>query len=495
MKLIEQRRQGALFFSFTLCLNIGDHLKTGLKKFVPRGYRFNKMACSHDEIRWFFDEEDLIEAGTILTEQLWNNRQQVNLLFELFNKTRLLTQEYCVSIANKRLQHVPTEELVQITEDYFPIYGDLFNIGTFAELLDFSFQTLIKKELENQKIPSRECPAIISTLSTPEEESFSREAEKSILKIASRIQEKRLSIPKAFRDKEIKELLEDHLEQFYWISCNYFSFSGLGMKNLKALVQAACESETSPKHSLEYMGSEEKKLAEKKAFLQKKFRLNEKTLFYFGLAKGVAKLYDNRKKSQMHGFYSIGRILKELAKRKNIPFDLAKYALPSELDALVAGSLSVRELEKRRGHFFVDFNVQPLKLLTGESARKAEEILWKTSTLSQDDISGSCACPGTVVGTARVIRSKKQLHELQPNEILVTGMTDPDFVPFLRKAIGIITDDGGITSHSAIISRELKIPCIVGTKTATRKIKTGDLVDLRAHHGLARVIERIEKTV
>ncbi len=156
----------------------------------------------------------------------------------------------------------------------------------------------------------------------------------------------------------------------------------------------------------------------------------------------------------------------------------------------MSGKITIRVLEQRRAHSFIDYNTHPPKMVTGKKAQKKEEELWKSSTLSQNDISGSCACPGKVVGVARVIRSKKQLHELQPNEILVTGMTDPDFVPYLKKAIGIITDDGGITSHSAIISRELKIPCIVGTKIATRLIKTGDMVDLRAHHGLARIMEK-----
>lgn len=495
MKLIEQRRQGALFFAYICTLNIGDDQPNGLKRLVPRAYGLNKMVISHDEIRWFFDEDDLIAAGYVLADQLWKNPHEANLLFNLFDKTALLNQRFADSLADKRLKGIPTSELVKMVNDYFVLYTPLFDIGTFAELLDFSFQKLIVTELKNQKIPGKEHPVIISTRSQPSEESFSREAEKNVLKIAARVREKQFSFPSAFRDPEIVGLMNEHIAKFYWSSCNYFSFSGLGLKNLRVLVKAACESKKSPRELLDQIDSEHQKLLQQKQELSQRFRLNKKTLFYFDLAQQVALLYDKRKKSQMHGFYSVGRILKELARRANVPFDLAKYVLPYETEAFASGKIPVSELQKRRDYLFVDYNQYPPRLVMGDLARKAEDDLWNKSTLSKNDLNGSCACPGTVRGVARVIKSKKQLHELQPNEILVTSMTDPDFVPYLKNAIGIITDDGGITSHSAIISRELKIPCIVGTKLATRTIKTGDMLDLRAHHGLVRVIQKAEKTV
>lgn len=495
MKLVEQRRQGALFFSYVCTLNICDDQPVGLKRFVPKAYGLNKLVISHDELRWFFDEDELIYAGTILSEQLWKNPHETNLLFDLFDKTALLNQQFAASLAKKRLKGTSISELVQITKDYFAVYTPLFDIGTFPELLDFSFQTLIVKELQSQKIPAAEHSLITSTMSQPSEESFSREAEKNVLRIASRVLEKQLSFPKAFSDKEIKALMEDHIGRFYFSSCNYFSFSGLGLKNLRLLVREAWEHEKKPGKVLEEFESERQKLSEKKALLLKKFNFNSKTLFYFDLARKVAILYDNRKKSQMYGFYSVGRILKELAKRNNVAFDLAKYVLPDEIEEFANGKISSAKLQERRDYLFINYNVHPPKMITGTAARKAEDDLWKKSTLGQNDLNGSCACPGTVQGLARVVKSKKQLHELQPNEILVTSMTDPDFVPYLKNAIGIITDDGGITCHSAIISREMKIPCIVGTKVATRTIKTGDLLDLRAHHGLVRVLERVEKTV
>ncbi len=69
-------------------------------------------------------------------------------------------------------------------------------------------------------------------------------------------------------------------------------------------------------------------------------------------------------------------------------------------------------------------------------------------------------------------------------DILVTGMTDPDFVPFMKMASAIVTDKGGITSHAAIVSRELNIPCVVGTENATQIMKTGKEYTVDSRNGI-----------
>ena len=69
-------------------------------------------------------------------------------------------------------------------------------------------------------------------------------------------------------------------------------------------------------------------------------------------------------------------------------------------------------------------------------------------------------------------------------------MTRPELMPAVKKAKAIVTDEGGITCHAAIISRELKIPCIIGTKIATKILKDGDFVEVDANNGVIRVLEK-----
>ncbi|MDH5807057.1 MAG: phosphoenolpyruvate synthase [Candidatus Methanomethylicaceae archaeon] len=99
-------------------------------------------------------------------------------------------------------------------------------------------------------------------------------------------------------------------------------------------------------------------------------------------------------------------------------------------------------------------------------------------------LKGLPASPGIVSGPARVILDVKDAHQLQTGEILVTHMTSPDWGPTLKKAKAIVTNSGGITCHAAIVSRELGIPCIVGTVNATSVIKTGQIITVDATHGV-----------
>jgi len=94
----------------------------------------------------------------------------------------------------------------------------------------------------------------------------------------------------------------------------------------------------------------------------------------------------------------------------------------------------------------------------------------------KEDIQGDPASPGTSAGAVIIIKSPKEINKVKEGQILVTDMTTPDFVPAMKKVAGIITNKGGQTSHAAIVSRELGVPCVVGTKNATKLLKTGEMV-------------------
>lgn len=98
-------------------------------------------------------------------------------------------------------------------------------------------------------------------------------------------------------------------------------------------------------------------------------------------------------------------------------------------------------------------------------------------------VKGNPASPGIASGPAKVILSAKEIGKVEPGDVLVTLQTNPDFVPAMKKAVAIVTDSGGRTSHAAIISRELGIPAVVGTEDATKKIKTGTVIRVNGTKG------------
>lgn len=85
--------------------------------------------------------------------------------------------------------------------------------------------------------------------------------------------------------------------------------------------------------------------------------------------------------------------------------------------------------------------------------------------------------------------SVKEIDKVKTGDILVAVMTRPDYIMGIKKAAAIVTDEGGITCHAAIISRELGIPCIIGTKIGTKILKDGDLIEVNANHGWVRKVK------
>lgn len=131
--------------------------------------------------------------------------------------------------------------------------------------------------------------------------------------------------------------------------------------------------------------------------------------------------------------------------------------------------------------------VQTRPVTTGDAAGPTE-----ATPQGQVLLRGISASPGRAVGRVRVLRSPEEGRALEPGEILVAPMTTPDWVPFMRRAGAIVTDTGGSTSHAAIVSRELGLPCVVGTRKATTTLRTGQRVTVDGKAGvvLAGEVER-----
>ena len=128
------------------------------------------------------------------------------------------------------------------------------------------------------------------------------------------------------------------------------------------------------------------------------------------------------------------------------------------------------------------FIVQTRPITTVVSNQKTLDI--QTAKINQKpDLTGEQASPGTASGTVIIIKNPKEINRVKKGQILVTSMTTPDFVPAMKIVSGIITDKGGQTSHAAIVSRELGVPCVVGTKTATKFLNEGDIVTLNGTTG------------
>ncbi len=132
--------------------------------------------------------------------------------------------------------------------------------------------------------------------------------------------------------------------------------------------------------------------------------------------------------------------------------------------------------------------------------RGKEEIQWvkntknfvkqfETHVIKSKEIKGFAAYPGKVRGRVHLVRDFTKPGKMKDGSILVSINTNPNLMPLIRKASAIVSDEGGITSHAAIVSREFKIPCVIGTKVATKVLKNNDLVEVDANKGIVRKLK------
>ena len=122
--------------------------------------------------------------------------------------------------------------------------------------------------------------------------------------------------------------------------------------------------------------------------------------------------------------------------------------------------------------------LQARPITTLKKERKASQELKGEIILE-----GLNASPGIASGTVKIVKDISELDKIQQGDVLVTKMTDPDYVVAMKKASAIITDEGGITAHAAIISRELGIPAVVGTEKATQILKENDIITVDGNTG------------
>jgi len=155
----------------------------------------------------------------------------------------------------------------------------------------------------------------------------------------------------------------------------------------------------------------------------------------------------------------------------------------SELDSLP----TKWELEKRfKNCIMVVDSIFQISTLKKFATQHPEYKFEFEKVLSVNILKGQVASKGYARGVVRILKRKNQISSLKVGEVIVSPMTTPDFVSAIKRAVAVVTDEGGITCHAAIVSRELKIPCIIGTKVATQIFKDGDRVEVDANKGIVR---------
>ncbi len=346
---------------------------------------------------------------------------------------------------------------------------------------------LVKKELKDSDGNLNEIMAVLTAfpnLSFIEEERF------LFLKAALAMKKK---------SKESEKLIKKLTSQFFWIRNTFVHIKILNEKDYTQEIRKEIKDKTYQQLEGELLRLKFKvqRLKKNKENLYKKYRFSPELKLHFYILKQLGEWIDHRKKYMLLASHYINLYCKEIAKKYKEDLWKIQYYLPWELkDLLLLNKRVPINVLKNRRQFSV-YVVEKEKpngwrakytIFYKEDAKKIFNAIFPKK--KGNKIKGQVAnAPISIMrGKVQIILDTYK-QKFIPGRILVTTMTRPDFIPIMHQAKAIITDEGGITCHAAIISRELGIPCVIGTKIATRVLKDGQLVEVDANKGVVKVIK------
>jgi phosphoenolpyruvate synthase/pyruvate phosphate dikinase len=213
-----------------------------------------------------------------------------------------------------------------------------------------------------------------------------------------------------------------------------------------------------------------------------------------GIFKKLGKIFLDYRKATQEYMDAMDRVILEFEQKvlgKKLK-GLAGYLSSEETLAVLSGRIKKNEIksiaERKKGFFIYRNKIYLAKSLKGILKKKGF-VLNESNRESQQEIKGMPAFRGVAKGIVKKIVTKLDVNNFKKGQVLVAEMTQPDYVPIMKKAAAIVTDEGGITCHAAIVARELKVPCIIGTKIATKVLHDGDLVEVDANSGTVKIIK------
>ncbi|PIR76385.1 MAG: hypothetical protein COU32_02375 [Candidatus Magasanikbacteria bacterium CG10_big_fil_rev_8_21_14_0_10_42_10] len=199
----------------------------------------------------------------------------------------------------------------------------------------------------------------------------------------------------------------------------------------------------------------------------------------------VTKIY--RRYAQIFAVHHMSAILKEIAKRKYLTEMQVRFATVRDIEKmLLKNEYSSEELLERTKHCVYYAEEEYSHVYIGDAATALEKAVEQEVDGTITELKGETGCLGYGKGPVKIIIRAEDMAKMNPGDVLVSIATDPDIVPAMKKACAIVTEQGGVTSHAAIVSRELGIPCVIGTKIATKIFKDGDIVEVDASKGIVK---------
>lgn len=428
------RRLYPPFFNSLQCSGHSD--EKNYVSFLKEPFRIQNLA--HVNKFWYYSRAELNTVGT-LALQSWRDRK----FFEKAKKEFKRRARALTKAASSTF-----ESFCRAHKKYMPALIIIFAVDkhTEAALRNALLKKLSTKETEN----------LMDALNTPLLDNYYKQEEYELITTKN---------------------LAKHVKKYHWLLARYGEEREYTLKEAQAKLRGI-----NKEAYLQKRKTEKEKLRQAIARAKKLLGKNSNLVDIFQF---VIYYRTHRTDTINKTTYLALPLLKKKAARLGITYQEFLFCSADEVRKGKIPSSSI--LQSRMQDCSTLLEDRRVRVFSGEDSKKLIEFFHE-EVEDVTEFRGAIACKGKARGRVKIIKDRNDFGKISTGDILVTSMTTPDMIPIMKKAAAFVTDEGGVTSHAAIISREMRKPCIIGTKIATRVLQDGDLVEVDANTGIVNKI-------
>lgn len=476
------------------------------------------IIIENDFLKFYYDVDSSNKIGKYFLEKIIKDKRFFYKVIANIYRYSEELEQFCrridgikglSNLSNRELQDIYSEYIKKLSVlrawGWIPVFVDGMKINFLSDAVTRDFKKYLVRIKQVNKFGD-----YYSILSSSEKMSEVQQEELGrlnlLLKIFARhdakkvitlIQKNNLELIKKNYSDVARDFVK-HVHQFGWLT---YAYSGPVMtieyffKLLKDNLKVS-SIEKQRNLLLEHYVSVKKE----KNIITKKIDLPENLQYFFQVSSELMFMKDYRKGIYQKSYVSMDRVLQEISRRLDLSIKGVKYLVLSEI---VAALSSKKKAEKYREIavarmkkccYIAEKGI--VKVYEGLECEKViRKMVPKNNDSKKDEdakdnkqLHGMIAYKGKVRGVVKIVLVASDVSKVEEGDILVSSATNPDLIVAMKKAAAFVTDTGGIISHAAIVSRELKKPCIVGTKKATHILKDGMTVEVDADNGFVNIL-------
>ncbi|MFA6605058.1 MAG: PEP-utilizing enzyme [Patescibacteria group bacterium] len=441
-----------------------------MKKIYGDSSTITLFFVTNDYVHWYWNDNDLDRVRNLFLDNLKKDKNYLKKIQNDWYKKINDFESVIDKVDKINLEKLNDEELALLYDSFYEAYLEQFTyFMTLGDAVSMHADRYIIPEFE--KILGNRFNEIFPKLITTKHISFIEEEQVDREKLLQYLKDgKKIPLDK----------LEQHSAKYFYIQNNYAKGNYLTVDDFSKIIYQDF------KKLIDHTPSKTREsILKEREGLIKELKLSKWNLSLIDMMDEFFGIQDTRKKYVLMANYYQFKFLREVEKRTKVPFDLLTYSVYSEFRKVLAKKIDKEELEGRKEMCVCIQTPNSYEIISGKTVKELLDLYQNKKGVTEE-LKGVVASKGKAQGVVKIILKIHDMINMDEGDILVSSMTRPEMAPAMKKAAAIITDEGGITCHAAIVSRELGIPCIIGTKIATQVLKDGDKVEVDADNGVVK---------